>query len=65
LSDELELNVEKQFTIEAPEEQIKAFKAGLRLGYKNGFKDGYEQGLLVMQPRVEPSEVLYNKPNDA
>jgi hypothetical protein len=61
---------ERVATIDAPPEELKAFTAGLRVGYKKGFEAGYAQRLVderieaieATQPTVEPSEVLFNKP---
>jgi hypothetical protein len=51
--------------IEAPPEEMKAFAAGLRVGYKRGFLAGYTQRITEEDATlgIEPSEVLFNKPS--
>lgn len=49
--------------IQAPAEELKAFAAGLRVGYKKGFEAGYAQRIAdEASPIIDPSEVLHNKP---
>lgn len=58
--------IEKQPTpAEAPPEELKAFKAGMRVGYQQGWQDGYVCATMSLSA-IQPSEVLWNKPkNDA
>lgn len=58
---------EKIVNISAPPEEMKAFTAGLRVGYKAGYGAGYADGVMAAKEPtgIIPSEVLYNKPNDA
>jgi hypothetical protein len=49
-------------TISAPPEEMKAFTAGLRIGYKQGFASGYAQRVAEEATQiVEPSEILHTK----
>lgn len=57
------ISEERMANIQAPPEEMKAFTAGLRVGYKQGFAAGYAQRVAEEQAEiVEPSEVLFNKP---
>lgn len=51
---------ERFANIQAPPEEMKAFTAGLRVGYKQGFAAGYAQRVAEEQP-IEPSETLFTK----
>ena len=55
---------QKAVSINAPPEEMKAFMAGCRIGYKSGFEAGYLQRVAEEDQKlgIEPSEVLYNKP---
>jgi hypothetical protein len=53
---------ERVVNIEAPPEEMKAFSAGLRIGYKQGFVSGYAQRVAEEATQiVEPSEILHTK----
>jgi hypothetical protein len=56
---------QKTVTINAPPEEMKAFQAGCRVGYKAGFEAGYLQRVAEedQQLGIQPSEVLFNKPS--
>ena len=53
---------ERISTIEAPPEEMKAFTAGLRVGYKKGFEAGYAQAIAESLEKTQPSEILFNRP---
>ena len=56
---------QKTFTINAPPEEMKAFQAGCRVGYKAGFEAGYKQRVVEEDQAlgITPSETLFNKPS--
>ncbi len=56
---------ERVATINAPPEEMKAFMAGCRVGYKVGFGAGYAQRTLEEDELlgIQRSEVLFNKPS--
>jgi hypothetical protein len=56
---------EKVVELQGPPEEMKAFSAGLRVGYKRGFMAGYTQRIKEEDAtlKIEPSEVLFNKPS--
>ena len=56
---------ERVVNINAPPEEMKAFQAGCRVGYKAGFEAGYLQRVAEedQQLGIQPSEVLFNKPS--
>lgn len=57
--------IERVAEINAPLEELKAFQAGCRVGYKTGFAAGYAQRIAEedLTLGIEPSEVLFNKPS--
>ena len=56
---------QKTVTINAPSEEMKAFQAGCRVGYKAGFEAGYKQRVVEEDQAlgITPSETLFNKPS--
>jgi hypothetical protein len=64
LSDERKVTIENgEAVIDGPPEEMKAFAAGLRIGYKRGFAAGYAQRVSDEAPIVDPSEILHTKLN--
>ena len=64
MSDERKVTVVNgEAVIDGPPEEMKAFAAGLRVGYKRGFEAGYAQRVADEAPIVEPSEILHTKLN--
>lgn len=50
---------ERMANIQAPAEELKAFAAGLRVGYKKGFEAGHAEGLMdAKEPKIELSATL-------